>query len=282
MAPEVVSESRSFGGTQYVYRHASAATGTPMRFAAYVPHHAGGERLPVVWFLSGLSCTEENFTLKAGAQRVAAELGLILIVPDTSPRGESLPDDPAGAYDLGLGAGFYLNATEKPWSTHYRMRTYLESELPELVFTTLPVDPSRQGITGHSMGGHGALTLALRNPGRYAAVSALAPIGSPTHCPWGQKALTNYLGADQARWREYDATALIEDGARLPDLLIDQGGADQFRQTQLMPWLLVSACQRAGIPLTYREHEGYDHSYFFVASFIEQHLRWQAERLHSR
>lgn len=282
MALEVVSESRSFGGMQYVYRHVSAATGTSMRFAVYVPPRSGGDRFPVVWFLSGLSCTEENFTVKAGAQRVAAELGLILIAPDTSPRGEGVPDDPAGAYDLGHGAGFYLDAIEKPWSTHYRMRTYLESELPELIFAELPADSGRQGITGHSMGGHGALTLALRNPGRYAAVSALAPICAPMQCPWGQKALTNYLGADRARWREYDATALIEDGARLPHLLIDQGDADQFRQTQLMPWLLLSACERAGIPLTYREREGYDHSYFFVTSFIEDHLRWQADRLNSR
>jgi len=192
MVLEVVSESRSFGGRQYVYRHVSEATGTPMRFAAYVPHHTDGERLPVVWFLSGLSCTEENFTVKAGAQRVAAELGLILLVPDTSPRGGRVPDDPAGAYDLGLGAGLYLDATETPWSTHYRMRTYLERELPELVFANLPADSARQGITGHSMGGHGALTLALRNPGRYAAVSALAPIGAPMHYSWGQKAFTNY------------------------------------------------------------------------------------------
>jgi S-formylglutathione hydrolase len=276
---EVVSQSRSFGGTQFVYRHASRETGTPMRLAAFVPPQANASKVPVVWFLSGLTCTEENFTVKAGAQRVASELGLILIAPDTSPRGEGVPDDAQGAYDFGLGAGFYVDATQEPWTKHYRMRSYLERELPALVAETLPADMSRQGITGHSMGGHGALTIALRNPGRFKAVSAFAPIASPMNCPWGEKALSNYIGPDRAAWRDYDACALIESGARLPDLLVDQGTADSFLESQLKPQLLEAACAKAGQPLTLRMQEGYDHSYFFIATFIEDHLRWHARRL---
>ena len=279
MSFEVVSQSRSFGGTQFVYRHASRETGTPMRLAAFVPPQANGSKVPVVWFLSGLTCTEENFTVKAGAQRMASELGLILIAPDTSPRGEGVPDDAQGAYDFGLGAGFYVDATQEPWTRHYRMRSYLERELPALVAENLPADMSRQGITGHSMGGHGALTIALRNPGRFKAVSAFAPIASPLSCPWGEKALSNYIGSDRAAWRDYDACALIESGARLPDLLVDQGTADSFLDSQLKPQLLEAACARAGQPLTLRMQEGYDHSYFFIATFIEDHLRWHAERL---
>jgi S-formylglutathione hydrolase len=276
---EVVSQSRSFGGTQFVYRHASRETGTPMRLAAFVPPQANASKVPVVWFLSGLTCTEENFTVKAGAQRVASELGLILIAPDTSPRGEGVPDDAQGAYDFGLGAGFYVDATQEPWTKHYRMRSYLERELPALVAETLPADMSRQGITGHSMGGHGALTIALRNPVRFKAVSAFAPIASPMNCPWGEKALSNYIGPDRAAWRDYDACALIESGARLPDLLVDQGTADSFLESQLKPQLLEAACVKAGQPLTLRMQEGYDHSYFFIATFIEDHLRWHARRL---
>lgn len=279
MSLEVVSQSRCFNGTQFVYRHASAETGTPMRLAAFVPPQGEHGKAPVVWFLSGLTCTEENFTVKAGAQRVAAELGLILIAPDTSPRGEGVPDDPEGAYDFGLGAGFYVDATEAPWSRNYRMRSYIERELPALVAEHLPADMSRQGITGHSMGGHGAITIGLRNPGRFAAVSAFAPIASPLNCPWGEKALTGYLGPDRAAWRDYDSCALVEDGARLPDLLVDQGTADGFLGNQLKPQLLEEACARAGIPLTLRRQEGYDHSYFFIATFIEDHLRWHAQRL---
>jgi S-formylglutathione hydrolase len=276
---EVVSQSRSFGGTQFVYRHASRETGTPMRLAAFVPPQANAGKVPVVWFLSGLTCTEENFTVKAGAQRVASELGLILIAPDTSPRGEGVPDDAQGAYDFGLGAGFYVDATQEPWTRHYRMRSYLERELPALVAETLPADMSRQGITGHSMGGHGALTIALRNPGRFKAVSAFAPIASPMNCPWGEKALSNYIGPDRAAWRDYDACALIGSGARLPDLLVDQGTVDSFLESQLKPQLLEAACAKAGQPLTLRMQEGYDHSYFFIATFIEDHLRWHARRL---
>ncbi|MGO4570517.1 S-formylglutathione hydrolase [Microvirga sp. 2TAF3] len=279
MALEVVSQSRCFNGTQFVYRHASSETGTPMRFAAYLPPQATEGKVPVVWFLSGLTCTEENFTVKAGAQRVASELGLILIAPDTSPRGEGVPDDPEGAYDLGLGAGFYVDATQAPWAKNYRMRSYIERELPALVGAELPADMTRQGITGHSMGGHGALTIALRNPGRFAAVSAFAPIASPMNCPWGEKALSAYLGSDRSAWRDYDACALIEDGARLPGILVDQGSADGFLETQLKPRLLEEACARAGIPLILRMQEGYDHSYFFIATFIEDHLRWHADRL---
>jgi S-formylglutathione hydrolase len=276
---EVISQSRSFGGTQFVYRHASRETGTPMRLAAFVPPQANESKVPVVWFLSGLTCTEENFTVKAGAQRLASELGLILIAPDTSPRGEGVPDDPQGAYDFGLGAGFYVDATQEPWTGHYRMRSYLERELPALVAENLPADMSRQGITGHSMGGHGALTFGLRDPERFKAVSAFAPIASPMNCPWGEKALSNYIGPDRAAWRDYDACALIESGARLPDLLVDQGTADSFLESQLKPQLLEAACAEAGQPLTLRMQEGYDHSYFFIATFIEDHLRWHARRL---
>jgi S-formylglutathione hydrolase len=251
-----------------------------MRFAAFLPPQAlGGARVPVLWFLSGLTCTEENFTVKAGAQRVAAELGLMLVAPDTSPRGEGVPDDPAGAYDFGLGAGFYLDATQEPWARHYRMESYIARELPALIGAELPADMDRQGITGHSMGGHGAITLALKHPGRFAAVSAFAPIASPMRCAWGEKALGGYLGPDRAAWRRHDSTALIEDGARLPALLVDQGMADGFLEAQLKPELLEQACSRAGIPLTLRRQEGYDHSYFFIASFIEDHLRWHAARL---
>ena len=230
-------------------------------------------------YLSGLTCTEENFTVKAGAQRSAAELGLLLIAPDTSPRGGAVPGDPAGSYDFGLGAGFYVDATQPPWSRNYRMASYIERELPELISSELPADVARQSIMGHSMGGHGALTIALRNQGRYASVSAFSPICSPMNCPWGEKALSGYLGNNKEVWRRYDACALLEDGARLTELLVDQGAADQFLETQLKPHLLESACARAGVPLTQRIHEGYDHSYFFISTFIESHLRWHAQRL---
>jgi S-formylglutathione hydrolase len=276
---ETVSQSRCFGGTQFIYRHVSRETSTPMRLAVFVPPQARDMKVPVVWFLSGLTCTEENFTVKAGAQRVASELGLMLIAPDTSPRAEGVPDDPEGAYDFGLGAGFYVDAVETPFAKHYRMRSYIERELPELIAENLPADMNRQGITGHSMGGHGALTIALRNPGRFKAVSAFAPIASPMNCPWGEKALSGYIGSDRSAWRDYDACALIEGGARLPDLLVDQGTADSFLESQLKPQLLEEACIRAGQPLTLRRQEGYDHSYFFIATFIEGHLRWHAERL---
>jgi S-formylglutathione hydrolase len=279
LTPEVVSTARCFGGTQHVFRHRSEMTGTDMRFAAFVPPQGAAGKLPVVWFLAGLTCTEDNFTAKAGAQRVAAELGLILIAPDTSPRGEGVPDDPEGAYDFGLGAGFYLDATRDPWSRHYRMESYIMRELPEIVGHTLPADMKRQGIMGHSMGGHGAITLALRHSGHFVSVSAFAPIASPTNCPWGEKALGGYLGSDRAAWRDYDSCALIEDGARLPALLVDQGTGDPFLENQLKPQLLEDACAKAGIPLTLRRQEGYDHSYFFISTFVEDHLRWHTRAL---
>jgi S-formylglutathione hydrolase len=276
---EIVAQNRCFGGTQFVYRHASAETGTPMRFAAFVPPQAQAGPVPVVWFLSGLTCTQENFTVKAGAQRVAAELGLLLVAPDTSPRGENVPGDPAGSYDFGLGAGFYVDATQPPYAANYRMRSYIEAELPALIAANLPADMTRQSISGHSMGGHGAITIALRNPGKFRSVSAFAPIASPINCPWGQKALGGYIGADQAAWRAYDATALIEDGHRLPCLMVDQGLSDNFLVNQLKPELLEAACAEAGIPLTLRRQAGYDHSYYFIASFIEDHLRYHARAL---
>ncbi len=276
---ERLSSSRSFGGTQAFYRHVSAETGTQMRFAAYLPPAAAHGKVPVVWCLAGLTCTEENFTVKAGAQRIAADLGIMLIAPDTSPRGEGVPDDPDGAYDFGLGAGFYVDATQTPWSAHYRMRSYIERELPALVGSELPADMDRQGIMGHSMGGHGALTIGLRSPGRFKAISAFAPIVSPMNCPWGEKALGRYLGPDRSDWRAYDACALIEDGARAAELLVDQGEADPFIDDQLKPQLLEAACATAGVPLTLRRRAGYDHSYYFISTFIEDHLRWHAERL---
>jgi S-formylglutathione hydrolase len=279
MPLEIVSQSRCFEGRQLFCRHQAAETRTPMRFAAYLPPAAEHGRVPAVWFLAGLTCTEENFTIKAGAQRIAAQLGLMLVAPDTSPRGEAVPDDPEAAYDFGLGAGFYLDATQAPWSANYRMRSWVERELPALIAAELPADMTRQSIMGHSMGGHGALTVALRNPGRFKAVSAFAPIVSPINCPWGRKALSGYLGPDEAAWREYDACALIEDGARASEILVDQGEADPYLETQLKPELLEKACAGARIPLTLRRQAGYDHSYYFISSFIEDHLRWHAERL---
>jgi S-formylglutathione hydrolase len=275
MSPEKLSAQRCHGGVQSLHRHASAETGTPMRFAVFTPPGEGPH--PVVWFLAGLTCTEENFTVKAGAQRAAAALGLMLVAPDTSPRGEGVADDPA--YDMGQGAGFYVDAARAPWTPHFRMRSYIERELPALVGGHFAADMGRQGIMGHSMGGHGALTVALRNPGRFAAVSAFAPIVSPMNCPWGEKALGGYLGDDRAAWREYDACALIDDGARVADLLVDQGEADTFLESQLKPELLEAACERAGIPLTLRRQPGYDHSYWFIQTFIDDHLRWHADRL---
>ena len=274
---ETISEARCFGGTQGSYRIDSAATGTPMRFAVFVPPQQGPR--PVLWFLAGLTCTEDNFTQKAGAQRVAAELGLILVAPDTSPRGDGVPDDPDGAYDFGLGAGFYLNATEQPWAANYRMYSHIVEELPGIIGENFPADMDAQGISGHSMGGHGALTIGLRNPERYRSVSAFAPIVAPSQVPWGQKALGRYLGADEATWRRHDTVALIEDGARVPELLVDQGDADPWLVEQLRPELLQAACAKAGIALTLRRQPGYEHGYYFVQSFIDDHLRWHARRL---
>ncbi|QKR98937.1 S-formylglutathione hydrolase [Sphingomonas sp. CL5.1] len=276
---ETVSTNAAFGGTQGVYRHVSAATGTEMTFSVYVPPHEAGARLPVVWYLSGLTCTHANVTEKGEFRRACAELGLILVAPDTSPRGEGVPDDPDGAYDFGLGAGFYVDATQAPWAANYRMWSYVTRELPALVGEHFPADMARQSIMGHSMGGHGALTIGLTFPERYRAVSAFAPIVAPGQVPWGEKALGGYLGPDRAAWRKHDAVALIEDGARVPGLLVDQGAADQFLEGQLKPDLLAAACERAGIPLMLRMQPGYDHSYYFISTFMEDHLRWHAARL---
>ncbi|SDA16633.1 S-formylglutathione hydrolase [Sphingomonas sp. NFR15] len=274
---ETVSTARAHGGVQGVYRHASATTGTTMTFSVFVPDHAPGARLPVVWFLSGLTCTHANVTEKGEYRAACAELGLIFVAPDTSPRGEGVADAPE--YDFGQGAGFYVNATQAPWSAHFHMRSYVEQELPALIAAEFPADMARQGITGHSMGGHGALTIGLRNPDRFRSVSAFAPIVAPSQVPWGRKALTGYLGDDSAVWRAHDAVALIEDGARLDALLVDQGDADPFLAEQLRPELLAAACDDAGIPLTLRLQPGYDHSYYCVSTFMADHLRWHAERL---
>jgi S-formylglutathione hydrolase len=274
---QVISEARSHGGTQGVYTHASAETGTKMTFSVFVPDHAPGASLPVLWYLSGLTCTHANVTEKGDYRAACAEHGMIFVAPDTSPRGNGVPDD--ADWDFGQGAGFYVDATEQPWAANFRMRAYIEKELPALIAAEFPADMDRQGITGHSMGGHGALTISLRNPGRFRSTSAFAPIVSPLNCPWGDKALGGYLGPDRAAWREYDACALIEDGARLPGLLVDQGDADGFLEEQLKTGLLVDACAAAGIPAAIRMQPGYDHSYYFISSFLAEHVAWHAERL---
>jgi S-formylglutathione hydrolase len=280
---ETLSVNRAHGGAQHVARHASSATGTEMTFSVFVPPQAeAGSACPVVWYLSGLTCTHANVTEKGEYRGACAELGLIFVAPDTSPRGPDVADDEA--YDFGQGAGFYVDATQEPWVRHYRMESYVAEELPEVIAANFPADPTRQSIMGHSMGGHGALTLALRRPGRYKSVSAFAPIVAPSQVPWGEKALGRYLGTDRAAWRHHDAVALIEDGARVPELLVDQGSADSFLEQQLQPRRLEAACRAAGIPLTLRMREGYDHSYYFISTFMEDHLRWHWERLsrHSR
>ncbi|EAS48806.1 esterase [Aurantimonas manganoxydans SI85-9A1] len=276
---ETVSTNTAHGGVQGVYRHASKETGTEMTFSVFVPPHADGAKLPVVWYLSGLTCTHANVTEKGEYRRICAELGLIFVAPDTSPRGEGVPDDAEGAYDFGLGAGFYVDATQAPFAKNYRMWSYVTEELPALVAAEFPAVMARQSILGHSMGGHGALTIGLTHPDRYKAVSAFAPIVAPGQVPWGHKALPLYLGDDRAAWRKHDAVALIEDGARVKDLLVDQGEADNFLAEQLKPELLEKACADAGIALTLRRQPGYDHSYYFISSFMEDHLRWHAERL---
>ena len=274
---QTVSTNRSHGGTQGVFTHQSNSTGTAMTFSVFVPDHTPGAKLPVLWYLSGLTCTHANVTEKGEFRAACTEHGIIFIAPDTSPRGDDLPDDEA--YDFGKGAGFYVDAVQAPWSANYRMRTYIEQELPALVAEHFPVEMARQGITGHSMGGHGALTIGLRNPDRFRSVSAFSPIVSPLNCPWGEKALGGYLGPDKAAWRAYDACALIEDGARLPDLLVDQGDADNFLHEQLKTGLLVMACRKAGIPATIRMQPGYDHSYYFISTFMADHVGWHAARL---
>ena len=279
MTFETVSLNKSYEGTQGVYRHASRETKTPMTFSVYVPPHREGTKLAVVWYLSGLTCTQANVTEKGEFRSACAEHGLIFVAPDTSPRGAEIPGDPAKAYDFGLGAGFYVDATEAPFATNYRMWSYVTDELPKLVAEHFPVDTNRQTILGHSMGGHGALTVALRYPDRYRAASAFAPIVAPSQVPWGTKALGGYLGTNKQAWRKHDTVALIEDGARFSGFLVDYGDADQFLTEQLRPELLQAACESAKIPLTLRRQPGYDHSYYFISTFMADHLHWHADRL---
>lgn len=273
---ETVSENRAFGGVQGVYTHASETTGCDMTFAVFMPPHATSETVPCLWYLSGLTCTHENAMNKAGAQAWAAEHGIAVVFPDTSPRGEGIADDEA--YDLGQGAGFYVDATQEPWAPHFKMYSYIVDELQQLVTRGLPIAADRQGITGHSMGGHGALTLALANPELYRSVSAFAPIAHPTSADWGRKQLSAYLGDDESLWAAHDATLLIRERGWPRDILIDQGATDQFLDL-LKPEALADALAEARIPSTFRIQEGYDHSYFFVSTFMEDHVRWHAERL---
>lgn len=277
MSLETLEEHACFGGVQGVYAHRSQATDCRMEFAVYQPPQAKAGTCPVLYYLSGLTCTWENATVKAGAQRYAAEAGLILVFPDTSPRGEEVPD--MDTYDFGKGAGFYVNATEAPWAQHYHMLRYCLEELPALVESHFPAKTETRGITGHSMGGHGALTIALANPDRYASVSALAPIVNPSEVPWGQNALGRYLGDDRAVWERHDACHLLAGRGWPGDILVDQGAADQFLGQALQPERFVEACEAKGVPLTLRMQEGYDHSYYFVSSFIGDHIAWHAERL---
>ena len=273
-----ISENKMFGGTQSVYSHPSKANDCDMRVAVYLPPQAKDGPCPAVVWLSGLTCTEDNFTVKAGAQRVAAALGLILIAPDTSPRGDDVPDD-KDSYDFGKGAGFYLDATRQPWARNYHMQTYIRDELTAWMVENFPIDPDRIGISGHSMGGHGAVTLHLKNPELYKTCSAFAPITSPSQVPWGQKAFKGYLGDDEDSWKEYDATALVAASPSKANILIDQGGADNFLSEQLQPEVFQATCKKSGQSMQLRLQDGYDHSYFFIASFIEDHLRHHAKGL---
>ena len=278
---KTLSEHRCFGGVQRFHEHASREIGLPMRFSVFLPPQAALGKVPALLYLAGLTCNEETFMVKAGAQRLAAELGIALIAPDTSPRGANVPGE-SDSWDFGVGAGFYLDATEAPWAAHWRMESYLISELLPLLGTHLPVDIDKLGLFGHSMGGHGALSLALRHPGVFKSLSALAPISAPTRCPWGEKAFTGYLGADRARWIEHDATVLMENQPLAPypaGILIDQGLADKFLAEQLHPHLFEAACKAVGQPLTLRRHEGYDHGYYFIQTFVADHLAHHAGTL---
>ena len=272
---KTISEHRCFDGIQGYYAHASTEIGLDMRFAVFQPPQARTGPVPVVYYLAGLTCTEETFVIKAGAQRIAAELGLMLVAPDTSPRGANVPGE-ADSWDFGVGAGFYVDATAEPWSKHYRMYSYVTRELPAVIAAAFPADVQRQGIFGHSMGGHGALVCALRNPGQYRSLSAFAPISAPMQCPWGTKAFSGYLGADQAAWRRYDATELVKAQPFGGTILIDQGLADKFLVEQLKPELFEAACRNVGQSLKLRRHGGYDHGYFFISTFMEDHLRHHA------
>ena len=277
MTLEILSTATTFGGTVQYCRHQATTTKCPMRFSVFTPPQAAHGKVPLLWWLSGLTCTEDNFTVKAGAYRKAAELGLMIIAPDTSPRGDGVPND--DAYDFGQGAGFYVDATQAPWAEHFQMYSYITDELPKLIFGNFPADASRQGIFGHSMGGHGALTIGLKNPLVYKSLSAFSPIVAPTQGPWGQKALAGYLGADPEAHAPYDATLLMQSAGQrtaFPCILIDQGSADQFLETQLTPHIFADACKAAGQTVTIRMQPGYDHSYFFIATFIDDHLSHHA------
>ncbi len=276
---EQIGENRCFGGRQLRYSHASKTLNCSMNFSVYLPPAAEKGSVPVLYWLSGLTCTDENFVQKAGAQQYAAKHGVAVVAPDTSPRGEGVPDDLEAAYDFGLGAGFYVNATQAPWSRHYQMYDYVLHELPELVCTNLPIDGKRAGIFGHSMGGHGALTIALKNPGRYRSVSAFAPICSPLNCPWGEKALGNYLGDDREAWKQYDTTELVRAAQQHLPVLVDQGDGDNFLTSQLKTELLEKACTESSYPMTIRMQTGYDHSYFFIASFVGEHIEFHRKYL---
>lgn len=276
---EQIGANRSFGGQQLRYSHQSIVLNCDMTFSVYLPPQASDGPVPVLYWLSGLTCTDENFVTKAGAQRYAAECGIAIVTPDTSPRGEGVPDDPEAAYDFGLGAGFYVNATQGPWREHYRMYDYITQELPDLVQGNCPIDSTRVGISGHSMGGHGALTIALKNPGRFKSVSAFSPICSPVNCPWGEKALGHYLGEDREAWLEYDSCNLVAKASEKLPILVDQGGADDFLKDQLQTHMLQEAAEQANYPMTIRMQEGYDHSYFFIASFIGEHIAFHARYL---
>lgn len=275
---KTLSTAKSFGGVQGVYSHASQTCACDMTFAVFVPPQAKEGPCPVLWYLSGLTCTHANVMDKGEYRRLAAELGVIVVCPDTSPRGEDVPDEKDN-WQFGAGAGFYVDATQEPFATNYRMYSYVTQELPALIAANFPADMERQGIFGHSMGGHGALTIALKHPGRFRSASAFAPIVAPSGAGWSRPAFEKYLGADEAAWRGYDACALVEDGARFPEFLIDQGAADGFLDDGLRPWLFDEACKDAGISLTLNMREGYDHSYFFISTFMDDHLRWHAERL---
>lgn len=277
-APNLISKNKCFGGTVNSYQHQSQTCNGEMRFTIYQPPQAKSERVPVLYFLSGLTCTEENFMVKAGAQQLAAEYGVMLVAPDTSPRNTGIAGE-EDDWDFGAGAGFYVDATAEPWASHYRMYSYVVHELPDLIAEHFPVQPDKQGIFGHSMGGHGALICALRNPEQYKSVSAFAPIAAPMRCPWGQKAFTNYLGSDSESWRLYDASELVLIAGYNRPILIDQGTADPFLQEQLLPEVFKQACETVGQPLTLRFQEGYNHSYYFIASFIQDHIRYHAAAL---
>ncbi|MSR11895.1 MAG: S-formylglutathione hydrolase [Gammaproteobacteria bacterium] len=282
---EQVASSRCFGGEQLRFKHQSAVLHCDMHFSIYLPPAVAlaaaipTKKFPVLYWLSGLTATDENFMQKSAAQRIAAELGMILVTPDTSPRGAEVPDDAEAAYDFGLGAGFYLNATESPWSRHYHMYDYIIRELPQLLYANFPIEPTRQAISGHSMGGHGALSIALKNPSLYRSVSAFAPIVAPVNCPWGQKAFRLYLGENKKAWEEYDSVSLVKKAKGKLPMLVDQGSNDQFLEVQLQPTRFIEACTQANYPLIYQVREGYDHGYFFIESFIEEHLRFHAEHL---